>query len=57
VDALVSDALQQRRNAKREQKLLRRTSILHFVTALGRVAEWFKAAVLKFGYGHPDQFR
>ena len=27
VDALISDALQQRRNAKREQKLLRRTSI------------------------------
>jgi hypothetical protein len=27
VDALISDALQQRQNAKREQKLLWRTSI------------------------------
>src|SRR6185312_1882995 len=30
---------------------------LAFCHCLGRVAEWFKAAVLKFGYGHPDQFR
>src|SRR6476646_4075587 len=56
VDALISDALQQRRNAKQTAaneiaaQLSPRETNLHVVT-VGRVAEWFKAAVLKTARG------
>jgi hypothetical protein len=51
VDALISDALQQRRNVRREQKLALPELNLAFCHCVGRVAEWFKAAVLKTARG------